>query len=581
MNLSNELITQFVKATKDTSKTSSGETVNGTTVEYNGKMYVKLDGSDLLTPVTTTADVVDNERVTVLIKDHSATITGNTSSPAARTDDVKDVKTQITEFEILIGGKVSAEEMEAQKGRIDELVSDNIVIREKLTATEAEIDSLVAEDVAINGKLTAQDAEITRLDAEKLTANAADIKFATIENLEVLYGEFHSLEATYGEFQKLATDKFEAVDANIKNLDAEKLDVEAAEITYANIDFANITEAAVEKIFADSGIIEDLIVSEGKITGELVGVTIKGDLIEAGTLKADKLVVLGSDGIYYKLNIESGATVSEEVTEEELQNGLHGTAIIAKTITAEKVAVDDLVAFDATIGGFKITNSSLYSGVKESASNTTRGVYLDKEGQLVVGDSNNFLKYYKNDEGNYVLEISAASMSFSTNGSSVATQQDIDDSVTAITESVSALNVRADGVEAVVSELKTTTDASLESVNENIESLSKEVSTKMSSDAVDIKIQTALDDGVSKVTTSTGFTFNDEGLSVRKSGSEMMTQITEDGMTVYQNDESVLVANNQGVDAKNLHATTYLIVGGRSRFENYGENRTGCFWIGG
>lgn len=581
MNLSNELITQFVKATKDTTKTSSGETVNGTTVEYNGKMYVKLDGSDLLTPVTTTADVVDNERVTVLIKDHSATITGNTSSPAARTDDVKDVKTQITEFEILIGGKVSAEELEAQKGRIDELVSDNIVIREKLTATEAEIDSLVAEDVAINGKLTAQDAEITRLDAEKLTANAADIKFATIENLEVLYGEFHSLEATYGEFQKLATDKFEAVDANIKNLDAEKLDVEAAEITYANIDFANITEAAVEKIFADSGIIEDLIVSEGKITGELVGVTIKGDLIEAGTLKADKLVVLGSDGIYYKLNIESGATVSEEVTEEELQNGLHGTAIIAKTITAEKIAVDDLVAFDATIGGFKITNSSLYSGVKESASNTTRGVYLDKEGQLVVGDSNNFLKYYKNDEGNYVLEISAASMSFSTNGSSVATQQDIDDSVSAITESVSALNVRADGVEAVVSELKTTTDASLESVNENIESLSKEVSTKMSSDAVDIKIQTALDDGVSKVTTSTGFTFNDEGLSVRKSGSEMMTQITEDGMTVYQNDESVLVANNQGVDAKNLHATTYLIVGGRSRFENYGENRTGCFWIGG
>ena len=581
MNLSNELITQFVKATKDTTKTISGEIVNGTTVEYNGKMYVKLDGSDLLTPVTTTADVVDNERVTVLIKDHSATITGNTSSPAARTDDVKDVKTQITEFEILIGDKVSTEELEAQKGRIDELVSDNIVIREKLTAAEAEIDSLVAEDVAINGKLTAQDAEITRLDAEKLTANAADIKFATIENLEVLYGEFHSLESTYGEFQQLTTDKLEAVDASIKNLDAEKLDAKAAEIIYANIDFANITEAAVEKIFADSGIIEDLIVSEGKITGELVGVTIKGDLIEAGTLKADKLVVLGSDGIYYKLNIEAGATVSEEVTEEELQNGLHGTAIIAKTITAEKIAVDDLVAFDATIGGFKITSGSIYSGVKESASNTTNGVYLDKEGQLVVGDSNNFLKYYKNDEGNYVLEISAASMSFSTNGSSVATQQDIDDSVSAITESVSALNVRADGVEAVVSELKTATDASLESVYENIENLSKEVSTKMSSDAVDIKIQTALDDGVSKVTTSTGFTFNDEGLSVRKSGSEMMTQITEDGMTVYQNDESVLVANNQGVDAKNLHATTYLIVGGRSRFENYGENRTGCFWIGG
>ena len=33
--------------------------------------------------------------------------------------------------------------------------------------------------------------------------------------------------------------------------------------------------------------------------------------------------------------------------------------------------------------------------------------------------------------------------------------------------------------------------------------------------------------------------------------------------------------------AVDLHASTYLMVGGRSRFENYGTDRTGCFWIGG
>ena len=42
----------------------------------------------------------------------------------------------------------------------------------------------------------------------------------------------------------------------------------------------------------------------------------------------------------------------------------------------------------------------------------------------------------------------------------------------------------------------------------------------------------------------------------------------------------VLTANNQGVDAANLHANTYLIIGEYSRFEDYGNGRTGCFWVG-
>jgi hypothetical protein len=55
-------------------------------------------------------------------------------------------------------------------------------------------------------------------------------------------------------------------------------------------------------------------------------------------------------------------------------------------------------------------------------------------------------------------------------------------------------------------------------------------------------------------------------------------------MKVYQKSYGstveMLAATSAGVDATNLHAKTYLIVGGRSRFENYGASRTGCFWIG-
>ena len=103
----------------------------------------------------------------------------------------------------------------------------------------------------------------------------------------------------------------------------------------------------------------------------------------------------------------------------------------------------------------------------------------------------------------------------------------------------------------------------------------------MTADAVEIQIKKAMEGGTSKVVTETGFTFDEDGLTVEKSGSEMRTQITDDGMAVYQNSEKVLNANNHGVDAKNLHATTFLIVGKNSRFEDYGNSRTGCFWIGG
>lgn len=54
----------------------------------------------------------------------------------------------------------------------------------------------------------------------------------------------------------------------------------------------------------------------------------------------------------------------------------------------------------------------------------------------------------------------------------------------------------------------------------------------MTDEDVTIKIQQELDNGVSKVTTATGFTFDETGLTVEKSDSEMKTQITEDGMVV-------------------------------------------------
>ena len=209
-----------------------------------------------------------------------------------------------------------------------------------------------------------------------------------------------------------------AVKADIETLETTKLSAEDADIRYLNVDFSKIDKAWLQEFYAQSGIIKDLVIGESTVTGHLVGVTISGDLIEGNTVKADKLVIKGEDGLYYKLNIEGGSTVTEQLTKEMLQNGLDGNNIIANTITAEKISVDDLIAFDATIGGFNIGSNSIYSGVKDSINNTTRGIYLDTEGQLYFGDDTNYIRYYKAADGKYKLVVSSESVMFG-NGISI------------------------------------------------------------------------------------------------------------------------------------------------------------------
>lgn len=375
MGLTSELLSQFVTITKQPKQAKKETFVYGTTIEYEGQICVRLDGSDLVTRVSTTTDAKPGERVVVMIKDHMATITGNASSPSARTEDVQ-----------VVGGTVSG-------------------IREDLNVSEGYIADLQTNYITVDGILTAQNAAIENLETTKLDVSIANASYATIADLDATNATLYNLEGTYGSFVDLTTNRLTAVEGAIENIDA----------TYANVDFSNIGQAAMEYFYSKSGLIDDVVVGDATISGRLSGVTISGDLIEANTLKANKLVILGSDGLYYKLNTD-GMTTEKEQTD---QNSINGNVIKAKSITASKIDVKDLVAFGATIGGFHITSESLYSGTKSTVGNTTRGVYLDKDGQVAVGDSTSFIKYYKDTDGSYRIAISADELKFS-NGAVVS-----------------------------------------------------------------------------------------------------------------------------------------------------------------
>ena len=91
MELSSELISQFARITNDEPTINEGSTVYATYRLQGESAYVQIDGSDTITPVATTAGAKSGDRVTVLIKDHKAIVTGNLTDPSANKSTVEEM----------------------------------------------------------------------------------------------------------------------------------------------------------------------------------------------------------------------------------------------------------------------------------------------------------------------------------------------------------------------------------------------------------------------------------------------------------------------------------------------------------
>lgn len=459
MALSHEVVSQFAKLVDNKPKKDEGVTVKGTYKIIGDIEYVQLDGSDVLTPVESTVEAKTGERVQVLIKDHFATVTGNISSPAARGKDVKDLadtvdeqgntiqqidNTIIQQGNSIIQMNTSINQHETtinqhdtkinQQG--DQIVSINNTIISQGNSIEANHNAIIAQGNEIdvmNDTIASHGNSITSMNntiqqhGNKIDQNSNTIsqqgntinqqgnKITEIDNTvktqgNTIVAQGNTIDAhgtqltTHGSQITILNSGFVIKDGVLTGLSevvVNKLKSDTLDTGYAKIDFANIKMAAVQKLFTESGIIKDLIVQEGAITGELVGVTLKGDLIEAGTLVADKLVIKGSDGLYYKLNT-TGETVEAQQT---VENSLNGSVITAKSITASKIQVTDLVAFGATIGGFDISNDSIHSHLKPDVDSPNNGLFLGSDGQMALGNDRNHIKYYKDENDNYILDV--------------------------------------------------------------------------------------------------------------------------------------------------------------------------------
>lgn len=484
MSLSNELVSQFVKVTNDTTKIKNESTVYGTIVDRDGRLYVKIDGSDALTPFVTTATVYVEERVTVQLKNHTAIVTGNISKPSARLDDISDVNEKITVMDGLIANKVNTGDFNAEVARIDQLTADNVIIKSSITASEGNISELTTNVLEVNEKLTAAEADITKLKIEKIDANVVESTYATIENLESTNTTVYNLDAAYADFSRTTTDKLTAIEGDISDLNTTKLSAEDAAIIYATIEQLNATNARVDTLTSDVADIDTLIFGSASgttihssfsnaVIAQLGDAQIKSAMIEG--LSADKITAGDISTNIIQISSENGNMVISDET-IQISDGTRIRVQIGKdaaddysinvwdsegnlmfseggiTDSAIKDAIirNDMVSDTANIAAHKLDIDSLFEEINGNT-NTIKSskIYLDDEKQT-LDVAFTALSTEVDDIGETVVSQGTDILAIQGKITSKVWQQDIDTAKNEMSTQYSTLEQEVDGISTTV-----------------------------------------------------------------------------------------------------------------------------------
>lgn len=170
----------------------------------------------------------------------------------------------------------------------------------------------------------------------------------------------------------------------------------------------------------------------------------------------------------------------------------------------------------------------------------------------------------------------------------VSNVEQYDDRIEAAESQITSLELTTNGLNASVTKVENNLSEKIDNVAHDVEKLTSSVDAAITAEEVEIIIKQEIENGVDKVVTSEKkYTLDDTGLNISDPDSDISTKIDNDGMTISTTQlGEVLDINNTGVQAQNLHATTYLHIGTSSRFEDWTdpetyEARTACFWMGG
>lgn len=352
--LDSSLVSDFAKAVASNPSTSenTNKTLYATVTAVGDQPTVVIDGSESSTPVESTVSIAVGDRVLVEIQDHTATVTGNQTANAITIGNVD--------------ANIANINAASQNESYNECIQAKIVNATNLIANSATIESIAANKITaeyiVAEVLNAEEAEIEALSAKVITAGTA-----TIEDI---------VSAT------ISTDYLKA--------------------DMANLNTVEINTEKVKDLFVQVGLVaENAVIKDGHITGYLDAVEVNASNITAGTLTADRILLkdaetgnyigfttdgttvqkatFDADDLIKEHTITADHIVASTITATEIaSNAITADKISSGAVTAAKISVTDLQAIGATIGGWKISNTSIYkvSSVTSGTASTQRQTYL-------------------------------------------------------------------------------------------------------------------------------------------------------------------------------------------------------------
>lgn len=345
--------------------------MSGTVVMSGDRKFVKIDGSEALTPVFETVDIQEGDRVYVSIENHQASVIGNYSyPPSAR---VANQANAMAADGIL---------------KVDALTAISITT-ENLTAHSATITNLVAQNI------NAGYAKITELDAlkaniETLSGDVLNYKNATFEQLNAANGRIDNLSGDVLSYKNATFEQLEAAEGKITKLEGDVVSYKNATFEYmhanfAEIDLSNIKHGSITTAMLGDAVITTAQIADGSITNLKVANDLDATKITVGTLSVDRLVIRGSEkSIVYELNNISGALQSTNVdtlngeiitprtitADKIVANSITGNEIAAQTILANNINVTDLFAQDISATG-SITGMTFFGATGDFTGTVT------------------------------------------------------------------------------------------------------------------------------------------------------------------------------------------------------------------
>ncbi len=240
----------------------------------------------------------------------------------------------------------------------------NSVTTKTLEADAANIGLLKAEQADIKyatiQSLNATDAKITALDSATIKTDELYSKVADLDYIKSDHADIAVIKNTM-----ITTDTLKAEIAKIGYLTTDEADiryltVSTADTKFLHADMSDMDISKIQTLFATAGIVSDMTIKDGHITGVLDSVTVNANSITTGTLSVDRLVIRGSEkSLVYELNNISGALQAKSV------DTLNGEILTQRTITADKLVAKSITSNEIKTG--TITSDEIKTGTITAA----------------------------------------------------------------------------------------------------------------------------------------------------------------------------------------------------------------------